>query len=1551
MAPKTPAANSKLPKPPTTAGSTPLSGIPAASNVLQRRTLTTLSSSPVSKALKDMTPEQQALLAEAISMHSPGLIDLNRKTTTTTPLTTTTTTSTTSTARTLGTGNFDHTSPNNVLGFTSLQQNNQRSSSPSNSDRASPTGFTTPITNRTPTKQIGRRPSSSRLGMPLEVPFQTNNNSNNSNNSNNTLSNLQPAFSNTSQQFSRPGSQNGISPLSTSTSHLPGMSSTPSPTGTNGNRASSGSPSGSKHTLPVSRLPNGPALGAPAFSPTAGSRTLQMKQPMFQRPPGTTIPQNKNSLTSIPGSPAIVPPSLDNFEIGDRVIVESMDIVGILRFIGPTEFKSGTWAGIELDTPTGKNDGSVGEVVYFQCRPKYGIFVLAGKLAKSELLFPASPEHAGARSPSVHADTPASPAQSAQLTSHAAQAASKISAGSRASKYIGMTATQLKQRNVIPQPLTAATATATATSTIATSRISPPTQSHLPGSSMRAPSPTVKSLGNVTGSPTAPRTMTPITNGRANSPSPVPKQVLRSTSPTTRPAASPGSRLSQNAAKPTISTLNSKPGAHSRTPSSTSSVASQASVTGARARTSPTPRAITTPRRLSSRSETPDISSLISPSESRSNLLDQATAIQTTGLPQDILSQQLQQMQQNLDTAVAENSLLKSEVIEKKSQLELNKMLEKKDLTYEDRNFLSKNLSRDVMDEKIAKELEDLHAMKLAWDKERAAKDQELKVVTEKMTQAWLDAARSQKERTALIQEKTDLAEKLRVIEENGGVVHLEGNTSSLEQHAFIESLQKNLQEADEKTLALESKLQDLSARAIEEEERLNRANEDTKAASEAKCLELEQERDLLKTKFAELVAESQADIDDISSKLKDSQIEASETKAQLVDIQSKLNEETESRQQQEAEVETILKSLETELLESRSLVVKNEKLARGFEERAKENEALVAKRDQDIADLKLELQNIAGMVQSEEVDRMRKVWELEKKHLEEAVSDNITVMTELRVEIQTLESNEDKLLENVKALESSKATLTDLKAAAESEVAQLQISLKDAEEAFSQERQGLESKIAESESALEAQLSETKERLEYLEDVAMTVEEWKERCEAMQLEMIQKTAAAQDLSLKIADTEAREEEAMSEVDKLRKEIEEKLAQSTTIESSRAEVAALEEEREQLLVKVSELEAALALSVSAPRATTSGGADSEAVLNRTELEEEIAALKQMVHELTAENASVASDNKKLMQEHDILMEAHKHVETECLKLMDEVERLHSESLAVSMGESEVTGKSNLDLIHHETGTKTLIGQEELKVALSNVAALSKDTPILMASEKQGGQNQSASVVRLEGLLKDKQALLDRLTQAHALEMRDLRQRYVELDRTKSWEITQLNKELTDLESLIESKIFHEADLEEEVQQKQKQIDRLQHEISELKSQIYKYSNGAVGSTSDLPPNGLSYDRRVNSSYSSFTGVNGSSKSPNSGDRSRTYTNSTDKSLYCEVCEVEGHDLVSCVAVFGDGKGSASSAARASNAEATLFSEAGLEDDRPYCENCEEFGLHYTDECPSESLTY
>lgn len=72
-------------------------------------------------------------------------------------------------------------------------------------------------------------------------------------------------------------------------------------------------------------------------------------------------------------------------KIGDQVCIGGSKF-GILRFCGPTDFASGEWAGVELDMPIGKNDGSVGGVSYFQCLPKHGIFAPLSKVSKADSL-------------------------------------------------------------------------------------------------------------------------------------------------------------------------------------------------------------------------------------------------------------------------------------------------------------------------------------------------------------------------------------------------------------------------------------------------------------------------------------------------------------------------------------------------------------------------------------------------------------------------------------------------------------------------------------------------------------------------------------------------------------------------------------------------------------------------------------------------------------------------------------------------------------------------------------------------------------------------------------------------------------------------------------------------------------------------------------------------------------------------------------------------------------------------------------------------------------
>lgn len=56
-------------------------------------------------------------------------------------------------------------------------------------------------------------------------------------------------------------------------------------------------------------------------------------------------------------------------------IAKDNRVAATVRFIGQTQFAPGTWVGVELDTPMGKNNGSVQGIAYFNCRMNFGLFL------------------------------------------------------------------------------------------------------------------------------------------------------------------------------------------------------------------------------------------------------------------------------------------------------------------------------------------------------------------------------------------------------------------------------------------------------------------------------------------------------------------------------------------------------------------------------------------------------------------------------------------------------------------------------------------------------------------------------------------------------------------------------------------------------------------------------------------------------------------------------------------------------------------------------------------------------------------------------------------------------------------------------------------------------------------------------------------------------------------------------------------------------------------------------------------------------------------------
>ncbi|KAM3856713.1 CAP-Gly domain-containing linker protein 2 isoform 2-T3 [Vipera latastei] len=128
-----------------------------------------------------------------------------------------------------------------------------------------------------------------------------------------------------------------------------------------------------KHASPVGR-PGGTAATA-----STTSNATKEGSPLHKQ--GST--SSTGASEKLPGSKIaeVGDDFLGDFVMGERVWVNGVK-PGIIQYLGETQFAPGQWAGVVLDDPVGKNDGSVGGVRYFECQPLQGIFTRPSKLTR-----------------------------------------------------------------------------------------------------------------------------------------------------------------------------------------------------------------------------------------------------------------------------------------------------------------------------------------------------------------------------------------------------------------------------------------------------------------------------------------------------------------------------------------------------------------------------------------------------------------------------------------------------------------------------------------------------------------------------------------------------------------------------------------------------------------------------------------------------------------------------------------------------------------------------------------------------------------------------------------------------------------------------------------------------------------------------------------------------------------------------------------------------------------------------------------------------------------
>ncbi|XP_018018649.1 restin homolog isoform X2 [Hyalella azteca] len=140
-------------------------------------------------------------------------------------------------------------------------------------------------------------------------------------------------------------------------------------------------PSCARSSLSPARSISSSGAGRSSVTPTRkvsppasvkSAATPSVKSTPMAAPTGASVARKASSST--PAAPSLT--SYGQLSVGDRVVVNSKSgvRVGLLRHLGRTEFADGLWAGIELDEPAGKNDGSVAGKKYFTCKPLHGLF-------------------------------------------------------------------------------------------------------------------------------------------------------------------------------------------------------------------------------------------------------------------------------------------------------------------------------------------------------------------------------------------------------------------------------------------------------------------------------------------------------------------------------------------------------------------------------------------------------------------------------------------------------------------------------------------------------------------------------------------------------------------------------------------------------------------------------------------------------------------------------------------------------------------------------------------------------------------------------------------------------------------------------------------------------------------------------------------------------------------------------------------------------------------------------------------------------------------------
>lgn len=243
-------------------------------------------------------------------------------------------------------------------------------------------------------------------------------------------------------------------------------------------------------------------------------------------------------------------------------------------------------------------------------------------------------------------------------------------------------------------------------------------------------------------------------------------------------------------------------------------------------------------------------------------------------------------------------------------------------------------------------------------------------------------------------------------------------------------------------------------------------------------------------------------------------------------------------------------------------------------------------------------------------------------------------------------------------------------------------------------------------------------------------------------------------------------------------------------------------------------------------------------LTMTELDSERKTIQTMAHEFDGLKLELNASRQQVIS----MEQKYQALQTDFEKELADKKRLIEEA------DNAFERQAKAEDEHYQLKLSTMALEKEYNELIESNKQLeseySKLMDDMMILEKQDASPDGGSKEKFQSLEKEKDALVKNLAE-------------------KTTQVKQLYKDLAELETLVENRVFGESELEEELELERKKVISLSRELNEVKSNTNSFKNMLISPTT--------------------TTTSSASPTPQHEDLSK----------YCELCERYGHDLLQC----------------------------------------------------------